>query len=1191
MKKRLLFLKENKKLLLFIFFLITCLSKIHSQTVTVEIKIDELYCFSSNPIYSDFYIKRTVNESLKNFDCWGTNQSAGLNDVRSDYRSNLKTFQVDLADSIVTFAIYAWIDGGCGNYCDYNDGCGGGRDDWREENVFKFNLFENPPGVFSTLPYNTRVKDIYNPGVTGLERYGAKFRVRYSIPQPGIIQIKNTDVTYAQANVPYCTDKLTTLKTSVNLPHKTGLVYDWSYHFAGDVTYSVNSNFEYSLRNVYSSVTNTQISCVKSQLLQDHSITLETAVVSCLGHTQDIFSQFGTPAFTTAKADFNLIKTDSWYNLKTSPTDSVNFNPLSELFSGDYQLVGNGTNVNFRVKARANSPGGLESAYSTELQSVLFLPPGPTISSYETVASCSNKSTGKIIIHGLKGFSGLYDFVLLKGGNNTSLCDSKKDVANKNCIAMVDTNGSIPAGSTNFSIDNIPAGSYTLKLLAKGIDGACSNRIFNITVNNISDLQISSSPTNISCFGANDGSLTFAPVNGKSPYTINVIDPGGNTLFNQVSTGSNLSNLKPGKYKISITDFCQMVTQYITIIEPMPVSVAKDQFGKEIFETNGSTCANPGNGILKMQTAGGSPTNAKYKYILYKYNFNKTDSTAYRTKNYDVADAQNNQWILNDLEEGKYNLYLYDAERNCKPFIKYFEISGLALIVIKNVKTSNITCFGTNQGSISITPFGGTGKYKYRIKNTGSGLVTDQSDSTFTNLYAGTYQITLLTGEPGCQDNYLYPSSIIISEADKIVISTSKTDIKCNGDNNATITATVQGGSGAFNYTWEKNINNQWSSFATDKLSLDKLSGGTYHLKVQDKSTGTCEIISDQIIISEPDALLITAVKQVRPGCVSDHVYLKPILSGGTLPYKTLYALDGVNYTQFDDNTLLGLGTYSIKVTDGNNCSYTFPDPVKITENAVNITVKALAVCYKQANGKIKLTAEGGELPYQYSIDNGQSYNDKPDFDNVATGSYNIIVKDNRGCSGIATATIEQRKDKPEIDFLVSSLQNALDTIVVVDISRPLPDKVKWIFDSKTQVIDSLSTSPKIRFPNPGTYQVVMNASFGDCEYSLGETITIKPYDPNTPKALLPGVRPIEVFSITPNPNTGEFTVKVTLVKSHALVILIYDVRGNEVYRKNWQDIKEINEAIKLPDSQSGAFLVRVITENDAKELKMIVNK
>jgi len=162
---------------------------------------------------------------------------------------------------------------------------------------------------------------------------------------------------------------------------------------------------------------------------------------------------------------------------------------------------------------------------------------------------------------------------------------------------------------------------------------------------------------------------------------------------------------------------------------------------------------------------------------------------------------------------------------------------------------------------------------------------------------------------------------------------------------------------------------------------------------------------------------------------------------------------------------------------------------------------------------------------------------------------------------------------------------------VLVEVSQPKPDKVHWIIDSKAEIIDTLSASPKIKFPGAGNYQIGMRANFGDCEYLLNKTITIKPYDPNAPKASMPGVRPIEIFSISPNPNAGEFSVKVGLIKSQALIILIYNIKGDEVYRKNWDDIKEINEAIKLQDFQSGAFLVRVITENDAKELKMIVNK
>ncbi len=80
-------------------------------------------------------------------------------------------------------------------------------------------------------------------------------------------------------------------------------------------------------------------------------------------------------------------------------------------------------------------------------------------------------------------------------------------------------------------------------------------------------------------------------------------------------------------------------------------------------------------------------------------------------------------------------------------------------------------------------------------------------------------------------------------------------------------------------------------------------------------------------------------------------------------------------------------------------------------------------------------------------------------------------------------------------------------------------------------------------------------------------------------------------FQYHTQPQCRGVSVKVGLIKSQALIILIYNMKGDEVYRKNWEDIKEINEAIKLQDLQSGAFLVRIVTENDAKELKMIVNK
>ncbi len=56
-------------------------------------------------------------------------------------------------------------------------------------------------------------------------------------------------------------------------------------------------------------------------------------------------------------------------------------------------------------------------------------------------------------------------------------------------------------------------------------------------------------------------------------------------------------------------------------------------------------------------------------------------------------------------------------------------------------------------------------------------------------------------------------------------------------------------------------------------------------------------------------------------------------------------------------------------------------------------------------DGKISITATGGEPPYQYSIDGGGTQNEEL-FQNLSAGSYSITVTDNNGCSKPTDATV-----------------------------------------------------------------------------------------------------------------------------------------------------------------------------------------
>jgi hypothetical protein len=124
-----------------------------------------------------------------------------------------------------------------------------------------------------------------------------------------------------------------------------------------------------------------------------------------------------------------------------------------------------------------------------------------------------------------------------------------------------------------------------------------------------------------------------------------------------------------------------------------------------------------------------------------------------------------------------------------------------------------------------------------------------------------------------------------------------------------------------------------------------------------------------------------------------------------------------------------------------------------------------------------------------------------------------------------------------------------------------------------------------------GTYFVSMTGYFGGCDYAVTKNMTVSPYDPNAEKEKLPGYKPIESISVTPNPSTGEFEVTVKLNKKYNLSITVYDVLGTKHYENNWTSIEELKQTIIIDKAASGVYLLRAVTESDAKDIRLLINK
>ncbi len=171
-------------------------------------------------------------------------------------------------------------------------------------------------------------------------------------------------------------------------------------------------------------------------------------------------------------------------------------------------------------------------------------------------------------------------------------------------------------------LTNIAAGTYQVYV----IDAAGCDATFDITVEDFPPLLLGLDPTDISCFGEVDGSITAMPEGGAGNYTY-AWSNNGNT--------QTISNLPEGNYELTVTDAngCT-TTSSAGIIEPPPLAMGLDLQHVVCFGFN--------SGIINVIAEGGTPP---YEYSL--------DGTDFQT---DPA--------LSNLFAGDYTVYLRDA-RGC----------------------------------------------------------------------------------------------------------------------------------------------------------------------------------------------------------------------------------------------------------------------------------------------------------------------------------------------------------------------------------------------------------------------------------------------------------------------------------------------------------------------------------------------
>lgn len=222
------------------------------------------------------------------------------------------------------------------------------------------------------------------------------------------------------------------------------------------------------------------------------------------------------------------------------------------------------------------------------------------------------------------------------------------------------------------------------------------------------------------------------------------------------------------------------------------------------------------------------------------------------------------------------------------------------------------------------------------------------------------------------------------------VISVSNVNhVGCFGGNNGAITVNV---SNSTNYTLN------WSNGLGSSLSVSGLSIGVYFCNVTDNTTGCTDV--EAIAITQPNQIVIGgAVTNVSCNNQSTGS-INTTVSGGTTPYTFAWT-NGASA-----QVLVGLSaaTYSVTVTDQNNCTQTQQFIVSEPAQSINLSLSAQnPTCNATATGSLDATVFGGTTPYTYQWTTSAQ---TQDVTNLSAGSYTVTVTDANGCSQQASSTL-----------------------------------------------------------------------------------------------------------------------------------------------------------------------------------------
>ena len=448
-----------------------------------------------------------------------------------------------------------------------------------------------------------------------------------------------------------------------------------------------------------------------------------------------------------------------------------------------------------------------------------------------------------------------------------------------------------------------------------------------------------------------------------------------------------------------------------------------------------------------------------------------------------------------------------DAFPDCTQVRSFNITTPSAPVTLATIDLVDVGC-SNDQGSASINPLGGQAPYDISLTHLGTSAVmnvTEVNGHIFQGLSAGQYDVSV-TDALGCTEVLNTAFELLLP--DPITGTISNTDLACQGDNDASVTFTLNARNVSADY---RHVLNKYSDASRTTVlqtsvertspTFDNLNAGFYAITILDDMG--CVFETSVVEIENPTEVTAQLTTNQELTCDLDAELLLAA-SGGTVPYT--WSADGISFSPMNETigtnkhlfTNVTAGTYEYYVQDSENCISILSNeiPVNPIQDLI-LTVDETAAtvnCNGDSTAVISATAEGGLGDYRYALFSDLALTDeiRPNqmnglFADLPEGNYYVRVQSG-DCETVSEETIITEPTSLTVDSTISdvSCNGEEDGSIVLEVQGGTGPYQFAISPNLNQFVDENSFDELA----PGDYIVIaqdMNGCFEVVEFTISE--------------------------------------------------------------------------------------------------------